>query len=479
MNPYKILQLEQGADKQAVKKAYFKLIRQYPPEKEPEKFKEIREAYEYLQEEINLVNVQKAVQLPEEFKKPYYQVLEWIREGKYDKAAALCESVLNVSDLLEFRILLGKSYIFNNNSGKAVKLWEGLCKNHDDNAEYLEQLGDAYIARGWNNKAFQVYYELYEKNVENLHFYEKLIDIAILQEKHELVCEISNRILNYYRQLKKHTREDSEIMNSILFMVSGYMAQMDYQWFLAYSDEMLEIMSEVPMEFKIYEDTLFNNYYGLIHILDQDEAAGQPIAGYAEYILANEKNISADNRYNLVFVKAHQEEIKIKKDPLIHEIIKETTNFWYALLVNKAAAENVKNEEMRMMQQMTCTYLDNSNLYDTLLYMINKLNNILSSLLRVDKEYPMLKEAMGEHLEVMLNCTSQERLFRKYERIYKKLMGYPIGARLSLTSDDDEDCASYETDTYRRESAKIGRNEPCPCGSGKKYKKCCGNNNNF
>ena len=24
---------------------------------------------------------------------------------------------------------------------------------------------------------------------------------------------------------------------------------------------------------------------------------------------------------------------------------------------------------------------------------------------------------------------------------------------------------------------KIGRNEPCPCGSGKKYKKCCGMNN--
>jgi len=23
---------------------------------------------------------------------------------------------------------------------------------------------------------------------------------------------------------------------------------------------------------------------------------------------------------------------------------------------------------------------------------------------------------------------------------------------------------------------KVGRNEPCPCGSGKKYKKCCGAN---
>lgn len=27
---------------------------------------------------------------------------------------------------------------------------------------------------------------------------------------------------------------------------------------------------------------------------------------------------------------------------------------------------------------------------------------------------------------------------------------------------------------YQRESKKIGRNDPCPCGSGKKYKKCCG-----
>ena len=28
--------------------------------------------------------------------------------------------------------------------------------------------------------------------------------------------------------------------------------------------------------------------------------------------------------------------------------------------------------------------------------------------------------------------------------------------------------------TLKRESKKVGRNDPCPCGSGKKYKKCCG-----
>lgn len=26
----------------------------------------------------------------------------------------------------------------------------------------------------------------------------------------------------------------------------------------------------------------------------------------------------------------------------------------------------------------------------------------------------------------------------------------------------------------RRAEPKVGRNDPCPCGSGRKYKKCCG-----
>lgn len=36
----------------------------------------------------------------------------------------------------------------------------------------------------------------------------------------------------------------------------------------------------------------------------------------------------------------------------------------------------------------------------------------------------------------------------------------------------DGEMAKHET--FERTTAKVGRNEPCPCGSGKKYKKCCG-----
>ena len=33
---------------------------------------------------------------------------------------------------------------------------------------------------------------------------------------------------------------------------------------------------------------------------------------------------------------------------------------------------------------------------------------------------------------------------------------------------------TIKIETVRRDAPKVGRNDPCPCGSGKKYKKCCG-----
>ena len=38
-----------------------------------------------------------------------------------------------------------------------------------------------------------------------------------------------------------------------------------------------------------------------------------------------------------------------------------------------------------------------------------------------------------------------------------------------LTNDGDT-----TTKTRQAKSEKVGRNDPCPCGSGKKYKQCCG-----
>jgi len=47
----------------------------------------------------------------------------------------------------------------------------------------------------------------------------------------------------------------------------------------------------------------------------------------------------------------------------------------------------------------------------------------------------------------------------------------PRPARVVLSRGDIKSAGKT---TQKREGVKIGRNDPCPCGSGKKYKKCCG-----
>jgi SWIM/SEC-C metal-binding protein len=49
---------------------------------------------------------------------------------------------------------------------------------------------------------------------------------------------------------------------------------------------------------------------------------------------------------------------------------------------------------------------------------------------------------------------------------------------IGLEPDKPEDITDLEILLNTPETVsvekKVGRNDPCPCGSGKKYKKCCG-----
>ena len=37
-------------------------------------------------------------------------------------------------------------------------------------------------------------------------------------------------------------------------------------------------------------------------------------------------------------------------------------------------------------------------------------------------------------------------------------------------------CNHHHQEPVRNPLKEVGRNDPCPCGSGKKYKNCCGRN---
>ena len=47
-------------------------------------------------------------------------------------------------------------------------------------------------------------------------------------------------------------------------------------------------------------------------------------------------------------------------------------------------------------------------------------------------------------------------------------------ARADFAIEAAEQQAQEGGDTFVREAPKVGRNDPCPCGSGKKFKQCHG-----
>ena len=70
--------------------------------------------------------------------------------------------------------------------------------------------------------------------------------------------------------------------------------------------------------------------------------------------------------------------------------------------------------------------------------------------------------------ETEIQAMRQKRL----EEEQKLMLGR--GQMEGSKSAEDPKRVVHQGGTFKRSVAKVGRNEACPCGSGKKYKKCCG-----
>ncbi len=87
-----------------------------------------------------------------------------------------------------------------------------------------------------------------------------------------------------------------------------------------------------------------------------------------------------------------------------------------------------------------------------------------------------LKEAWRSH--VKKHTPIEQELANAMARINSSGVFKVTFDMVGITEDDVrtvlEEIREEKVDPVRYESAKVGRNDPCSCGSGKKYKKCCG-----
>ncbi|MDO3376714.1 preprotein translocase subunit SecA [Geoalkalibacter halelectricus] len=83
--------------------------------------------------------------------------------------------------------------------------------------------------------------------------------------------------------------------------------------------------------------------------------------------------------------------------------------------------------------------------------------------------YGLFMEMMGRIRQEVLNKLYRVQLAR--EEDVERLEAEQRRRRIVLNRSAD---AEQPQKPATREEDKVGRNDPCPCGSGKKYKKCCG-----
>lgn len=147
---------------------------------------------------------------------------------------------------------------------------------------------------------------------------------------------------------------------------------------------------------------------------------------------------------------------------------KQLQNFWRDyFLIEKGIYEQLLSDPDTVVQG---TVKELAEKYEVeLLTMVGFLDGINESL---KKENPI--EELEEDTQVNLD-------FDK-EILYKNMVDAKADWLYELPQWDDILTPERKKELYKEQKAagtirkekKIGRNDPCPCGSGKKYKKCCG-----
>ena len=79
--------------------------------------------------------------------------------------------------------------------------------------------------------------------------------------------------------------------------------------------------------------------------------------------------------------------------------------------------------------------------------------------------------ARAASIEEMLANMPQEQVHQLLEQFGGRL---PEEEAAQQMFEEDDEPAEVPGITFHREAPKVGRNDLCPCGSGKKFKKCCG-----
>lgn len=150
---------------------------------------------------------------------------------------------------------------------------------------------------------------------------------------------------------------------------------------------------------------------------------------------------------------------------------KERENLWNGYFtVEKGIYEQILANPSEVVEG---TVKELAEKYDTeLLVMVGFLDGINESL----KGYENPIETMEEDTQVKIEIDPEKLYYNMVEAKAEWLYSLPQWDSILSEERRKELYKKQKASGTIRKDKKVGRNDPCPCGSGLKYKKCCGKN---
>lgn len=193
-NLYETLGIEKTATDQEIKKAYNKLLRKYPPEKEAEKYKEIREAYDTLRDKERRKNYDAYFNHGDKIQQLEKEAKELIEKEEYSQAEKLLKKILILSpEIIHIRELLGKIFFLEEKYDESIKQFNTLISEYSNNSDYYYERGKAHAEKEDYYKAEKDYLKAYSLDYENLSAINDLVHLYIIQKQTDKAIDFLNK----------------------------------------------------------------------------------------------------------------------------------------------------------------------------------------------------------------------------------------------------------------------------------------------
>lgn len=464
---YEILGIDENADEKTIKRAYFKLIRTYSPEKAPERFQEIRAAYERLIEEKKQPENGIVLEFPKDdvlAKNMFDNIQVLMHEMDYNKAAELAKQGMQHYNEIEcFLYMFARCSILNNKSGNAVKAYEKLVKQFPDKIYYKMELAKAYLMRGYNRKAFDMFQTAYTEGCREILFLLEYATCCVDRREYITGQSVLMNLLDAIppEKVNSYIPELIEAYDGLfsIFMYSRYPIEDVIDRCTAFLDKVGSRVQE-PME-------LLLDLYAVTSIVSK-VSGGQAINNLVTR-LGEQVPYDVIKNTDMGWMKEQIETEQMLADERFSPLTKYTIQA-YMEYDYKYYGEEQKDYE---------TFLE----MDATLWQIEEWPKQRKELELLKNLYPNVYEGMPKELWDILFTSSREQLIAirnhviiDYSRLERKFQNGRYFEMYPERRSNMEQVLwdSLESGTFVRENKKIGRNEPCPCGSGKKYKNCCG-----